>query len=183
MVDIVKDSFHVTDQVPALFNHLTYRHTQDYIARMAGPWAEPGWRSLLAVPDYVDDAASIAQYSLDPGRLTPIPGPLWLLPMVRGKNRDSDYDGYAQGTATAHDVVTHVLRRHLHPPRQVTFTVGVIGLNLDLGDVIRVTHFAGIGAEGWIARPLRIIAHDSDPGQKSVTITAVDLRPIFDETP
>jgi hypothetical protein len=144
---------------------------------------DPNWRSLLASPDYVEDANSIRRYSFDPARPVPIPGATWYLPMVRGKNRAEDWDGYHQGTLTANDVVAHVLRRHTNPPRHVVFQVGTIGLNLDLGDVIRVTHFAGLGPTGWTARPLWILAHDSDPGQKTVTITALDLQPIFDEAP
>jgi hypothetical protein len=144
---------------------------------------DPNWRSLLASPDYVEDAASVRRYSFNPAAPVPIPGPTWYLPMVRGKNRAEDWDGYHQGTLTANDVVARVLRRHTNPPRHVVFQLGAIGLNLDLGDVIRVTHFAGLGPTGWIARPLWILAHDSDPGDKTVTITAIDLQPIFDEAP
>ena len=191
MVDIVQGSFAITDQVPALFNRLAFRHTQDYLSRMGVPqnipsyadFPDPNWRSLLASPDYVTDAASVRRYSFDPARLVPIAGPTWYLAMVRGKNRAEDWDGYQQGTRTANDVVAHVLRRHTNPPRQVVFQVGTIGLNLDLGDVIRVTHYGGLGPTGWTARPLLVIAHDSDPGQKVVTVTALDLQPIFDEAP
>jgi hypothetical protein len=191
MVDIVKDSWQITDQVPALFNRLAFRHTQDYMGRMGIPqnvpkyadFPDPNWRSLTASPDYVEHAKSVREYSVDPTKAVPIAGPMWYLSMVRGLNRDSDYAGYAQGSVTAKDVVAHVLRRHAHPPRQVVFQVGAIGLNLDIGDVIRVTHFAGVGAQGWIGRPLWITQHESDPGQKLVTITALDLQPIFDEAP
>jgi hypothetical protein len=191
VVDILQGTLTITDRVPALFNHLAFRHTQDYLSRMGVPqnipsyadFPDPNWRSLLASPDYVEDAASIKRYSFDPARPVPIPGATWYLPMVRGKNRAEDWDGYRQGTLTANDVVARVLRRHANPPRQVELKVGTIGLNLDLGDVIRVTHFAGLGPSGWTARPLWIVAHDSDPGQKTVTITALDLQPIFDEAP
>jgi hypothetical protein len=179
----------ITDQVERLWNRVPVRHTQDYFNRMSGPDAKPlvdgqdniNWRNLMSGIAYVEDAASIAAYSLDPTHPTPMIAPTQFLYMVRGKNRDIDTDAMLQGTATANDVVARFLNRHKDPPRQVELQIGQLGWNFELGDLFTLTHFAGVGATGWTNHILRVIAQDSDPGTHLVTITAEEVRDLAPE--
>jgi hypothetical protein len=183
MTDVVKDSLTITDDVARLYNRIPWRDTEDYFGRMSGADAQPftqdlndtNWRSLNSGVSYTDDAASIGDYSTNPAILTPMVAPTRLLYLVRSKARDVDSDVYLQGTATREDVIARYLARHRDPPRTARFTIGLLGFNLDLGDVVRLTHFAGVGAQGWVERRLRILAHDADLRQQLVTLTAEDL--------
>ncbi len=184
---VIRDSLDITDDVQRLWNQIPYRHTRDYCGRMGttNPQQIKGqtdaqWRSLQVAASIQDDP-SILNYSHDPANTTPFLAPILTLFMVRGQNRATDASDYAQGEITWTDVVGRFLARHKDPPRIVRFQTGLAGMNLDLGDLIRLTHFAGIGSSGWTDRPLRIIRHEAEPGARRVTIYAQDLQTILDE--
>jgi hypothetical protein len=189
MVDVVQNSLAITDNVQRLWNRVPFRHTQDYFNRMSGPDAKPlvanqddvNWRSLNSGITMVEDSASITNYSLDPAHPTPLIAPTQYLYLVRGKNRDIDDDAMLQGTATANDVVGRFLNRHKDPPRTVDCQIGVVGLNVELGDVVLLTHFAGVGATGWTDVRLRVIAHEADPASHLVRLTAEEVRDLAPE--
>lgn len=79
----------------------------------------------------------------------------------------------------AHDIAARRLARTKDPPRLVSFTTGLQGLNVELGDVILVTHVDGIGANGYARQPLRVIRHEFDPDQYTVRLEAYDAGYLF----
>ena len=173
--DIHQGTFDITDDLQHQYNVVPYLHTKDYFLR------EPaGWRSIETSVLEVSDQLSVMLYAPPGQGPYRLPSPTQQYAMIRGLNRASDYTGYAQGTATAADVVGRYLLRHKNPPRLVTFQVGFSGVNVDLGDVVRVSHYAGIGLAGWTNRPLRIIRHETDPGKYTVDLQLLDLQPFFD---
>jgi hypothetical protein len=86
---------------------------------------------------------------------------------------------FVRSAAVAQDIVNRVLARRAYPPREVKFRVGLSGLNSELGDIVLVTHADGIGEAGWAEHPVRVRAHEVNPEDFTVTITARDVGHIF----
>jgi hypothetical protein len=162
--DIFDQTFSIEDRLAEQFNDYRWFHTEDYFKRSI-----IGWR----FQDQTKDDDSIAGYQED--KLAPD----LMFYMIRGFNRASDYAPYEQGTLTAQDVIFRRLRRTKNPPRYATFTMGFAGNNFELGDIILVTHFDGIGPSGWSARPVRITALNNNPNDLSVQIVGYDMGDLF----
>lgn len=171
---IHEGSFDIEDDQAHHFTVAPFRHSKDYLGR-----EREGWKSIYTgVVEQVDDAA-VENYGT-PGAPLRLLSPLLELHMVRGKNLSTDLDVYERGTTTANDVVGRFLMRHKDPPRLVTLRVGwKEGQAVDLGDTVLVTHFGGVGSEGWVERPCRVIRHEADPQTYSVLLTLYDLYPIL----
>ena len=58
--------------------------------------------------------------------------------------------------------------------------IGLAGANLELGDIITVTHFEGITGTGWIDWPMRITRHELDPDRLAVDLEAYDMQRLFE---
>jgi hypothetical protein len=166
---IIADSFDIEDAFDEHFNKYLYRHTKDFFGRDAR-----GWR----FESTQQDDESIANY--DPINGQSKDSPETELFCVRGKNRTSDSDWYTPGTNTAEDVIRHRLRRSKYVPRYATFKTGMFGMNYELGDVVLVTHFDGVGANGWVMQPLRIVNLNVDPEEMTVEIRGYDMGNLFD---
>jgi hypothetical protein len=164
--DVKEDSLTIVDKFEEHFNDLPFQHTQDYFGRVPKGW--------LLVSN-ARDAESVAHNS---GKVKS--APVISLYFIRGKNSTNDYAGYAQGTLTATDVLGRRLRRTKNPPRYATFTIGMRGLNFELGDVITLTHYAGVGANGWLNRALRIVRISVDVDAYTVELQAYDLQSLYD---
>ena len=162
--DIFDKSFSIEDKLEEQFNSYIYQHTQDYFGRDPS-----GWR----FQDTDKNDESIDGYQEE--KIAPV----LQLAMIRGVNRPSDWSGYAQGSLTAIDVVGRRLRRTKSPPRYATWTMGWNGMNFELGDIIQVTHFDGIGPGGWTNRPVRIVSITSQPEDFSVVIRGYDMGALY----
>lgn len=168
--DIFATSFDIQDDLAHQYNSVPFLHTQDFFGREQG-----GWRSVQGGVLSVENSVSID------GNDATLVAPAIEMPMVRGQNKSTDSDDYAQGTLTALDVARRFLTRHKDPPRYVTFKVGLPGVNVELGDIITVTHFEGVSTvDGWIDRPVRIVAHEIDPNDYSVLLKCYDLQELLD---
>jgi hypothetical protein len=86
--------------------------------------------------------------------------------------------------AYAMDIANRRLLRASQPRARVRFTVDLRGLALSLGQLISVTHFAGIGATGWTTRTLWVQKITTDPNEDTmlVTIDAEDVQDILGAT-
>jgi hypothetical protein len=153
--DVFADTFEILDDLSAHFNQMPYSYARDYPGTHDSGWIGSGT---------LEDAVSIDNYGGDPFR-----APDLLLEWVRHQ-------------ATAEDVVGRRLLRMKDPPRIATFTIGLSGMNYDLGEVLTLTHFQGVGAAGWSGQPLRIVRHQADPDQGTVTLEALDLKQLFEAT-
>lgn len=176
VTDVFKGSFDIFDDLSHQYTVVPYRHTEDYCQR------DPeGWRSVESGELEIQDDPSITNYGVagDGLRLT---APTLFLYMIRGTNRAGDYTGYAQGNLTADDVTRRFLMRHKDPPRYVTWQMGYDGCNIEMGNVVLMSHFEGVGSAGWVDRPLRIIRHETDPNKFAVDMQAFDLQSLFDTT-
>ncbi len=89
-----------------------------------------------------------------------------------------------QIAAYALDIANRRLLRASQPRARVRFTVDLRGLALSLGQLISVTHFAGIGATGWTTRTLWVQKITTDPNEDTmlVTIDAEDVQDILGAT-
>jgi hypothetical protein len=128
VLDIFSGSFDIEDRVDELFNFYDYRFARNYST------TDPviAWTS-----GNVQDATSILNYQETKK------APALDLEMIRS-------------AAIAQDIVTRKLLRTKTPPRIVKFKTGLHGFNYELGDIVKITHFEGIGGSGWVGRPERI---------------------------
>jgi hypothetical protein len=121
------------------------------------------------------DEISIAAYSPE-GEEQPLIGPMVEMHLLRGAHLDGDSTAYAGAKATALDIVARRLTRHSNPPRIVKFRQGPKGSNYELGQTLFLTHYGGVGAEGWVDRPLRMLKHELNPNNLEVYHEMFDLH-------
>lgn len=62
------------------------------------------------------------------------------------------------------------------PPRIVTWTQSLCGMNFDLLSGIPITHYSGSGSSGWSANAVWILSQVLDPASCTVTFTGVDVQ-------
>lgn len=86
--------------------------------------------------------------------------------------------------AYAMDIAARKLQRMSQPLALVRFKVDLRGLALALGQLIRVTHFAGIGSTGWTDRVLMVTKISTDPNEDGFlcTIEAEDVHDMVGTT-
>jgi hypothetical protein len=59
---------------------------------------------------------------------------------------------------------------------EATFSVRLTkGYNIELGDLVKVTHFQGIGSTGWTNRRCQVRRHEVDLDRFTVTLTVRDI--------
>lgn len=174
--DIYKDSLTIVDDLSKLWNVVPFRHTIDYFNR------EPtGWRSVPGgVVELTDDLSILEYASADMPAGVRRVAPVLELHLLRGINGPKDYAGYAQGAATAADVVRRWLIRHKDPPRTIGIKVAPVAMNFDIGDIVRVTHYGGVGPAGYQDQPCRIMRHDTDPNSLTITLELLDVKVLYE---
>jgi hypothetical protein len=147
VTDIAKQSFSVRRKFEYLVNRITYHYQKNFIPD-SRPWSArtgAGWYSdITGTPPTASNSSSITAVretrTLD-------------LPMSS-----------LRSMATAVNVVDSLLGRRAFGPIYSAFQTGLCGLDVELGDLITVTHFAGMDASGWTNKKLRVerIAVDLD---------------------
>ncbi len=80
--------------------------------------------------------------------------------------------------ATAKDSRARRLTRNKYAPVYVTITVDLSGLEEDLGSQIRITHYDGLGTNGYNKAPFIVLSHRVDPENDEVTLTCLELSRI-----
>jgi hypothetical protein len=167
--DIFSKTLAIESRTRELYTAIPFRHTQDYLARDPS-----GWRSVESGETEVENAAMSTLY----GAKTASP-PLDLY-MVRGKNRDSDADEYTRGSETAAAVLALTLARYSTVQHLATLQTGPAGFHYELGEVVPITHYEGVGADGWTDVPNRIERLEIDPGSYTTMLETYDLRPVLE---
>lgn len=81
---------------------------------------------------------------------------------------------YTRDGATAYDTRLRRLFRHKRAPRYVSVTTNYLGVEEELSDQIRLTHYDGLGATGDVNTPGFIRKHRIDRG--TTTLEMLDLR-------
>jgi hypothetical protein len=76
---------------------------------------------------------------------------------------------------TADDVANRSLLESFDPPTDVAFALDLRGVSLALGQLVKVTHYQGIGALGWTDRNLLITGITAYPDEDNFS-TAIDLE-------
>jgi hypothetical protein len=169
--DIFQKTFSIESRTRELYTTVAYRYTQDYLGR-----APDGWRSgALSGITEIEDTDATTRYG---GKTT---SPDVQLYMVRGKHRDIDSDEYVRGSATADAVLALKLKRAAHVQHVATLQTGPAGFNYELGDVLLVSHFEGVGPAGWVDVPCRIERIEIDPSNFTTQLEVYDLRPLLEE--
>jgi hypothetical protein len=64
---------------------------------------------------------------------------------------------YTDDPVTAKDVVGRDLTFGKYPPRYVTLTATLPNIKINLGSIVQVDDYDGVGAAGWINRPLWVL--------------------------
>lgn len=151
-LDIFAGSFDIEDIVDDLFNYYEYRYARQY----APAENVPEW----VTPAPVKDDLSITKYKETKK------APILDLEMIRA-------------SAIALDVTFRKLLRTKTPPRHAKLQTGLAGFNYELGQILKIDHYQGISGTGWTDRPVRIMRHDADPNEFTVTIEAFDMGFLF----
>lgn len=133
--DILQGSFDIEDDFSNHFNVVPYYYAKDYVATSNTPWRGQ---------DVAFSASSIASY-------------LSSLKMVEQELL------FVRDQATADDIGARKLTRHKDPPRKVRFSLAADGHNVELAELVALTHFAGVGSSGWSRQIVRITRHTSSP--------------------
>jgi hypothetical protein len=167
--DIFTRTFAIESRTRELYTAIPFRHTRDYLQRTS-----EGWRSVLNGETEVEDTGASSLYGAKTS------SPVLELPMVRGKIRDTDPDEYTRGSDTAAAVLALKLARYAHVQHLATLQTGPAGFNDELADVVPVTHYEGIGADGWNAVPNRLERIEVDPSTYTTTLETYDLRPVLE---
>jgi len=81
--------------------------------------------------------------------------------------------------AVAEDIMSWRLRLMGEPPRLVTFDVSLDALDIEPGEIVRVTHLDGIGAQGWQQHPVRVTRHEYDVERLKVRLEAYDANRVL----
>jgi hypothetical protein len=99
----------------------------------------------------------------------------------RGHRKSSKLIGHRglRERAFVDDVMQRRLSRLKYGPRYVSFTTHIGGMDLDLGDGLRLTTIEGDGASGFVDRPLVILRRRFDPQSMLVTLTCLDVQDIL----
>ncbi len=79
----------------------------------------------------------------------------------------------------AGDVAQRRLLLTKEPPRTVTFTVGLRGMSVELGDIVKLTTAQGIGTNGWTDRPIFVTRHELNPDKLTVRLEGFDVDRIY----
>ena len=151
VTDVIAGSFDIEDKSGEVFNRIPFQYARDYTGQREGGWGQVDERS---------DATSISD-----------------LDETKSSNTVELHMVRVAGTAV--DVVTRRLTRSKEPPRIVKWQTGMAGLSHELGDIVLLTHFEGIGSGGWTNRPVRILRHTTDPDRFTVSIEALDMQRLF----
>jgi hypothetical protein len=144
--DIAKGTFSARRKFEYLINRVTYHYGKNFIPD-SRPWSSrtgAAWYSDTAAVPESSDATSIAAVS---------------------ETRTRDMQMYSlRDQATAANVVSYLIARRSLGPIYASFQTNLAGLDVELGDLITVTHFAGMDINGWTAKKLRVerIAVDLD---------------------
>jgi hypothetical protein len=150
--DIIADSFDVDPRTGELFNRIPYNYSRDYVGVRPNGWNFDTEKTDATSIADLDETKSSAQVELH---------------MVRN-------------TTVADDVIARRLVRSKEPPVIVKWDQGMAALSFELGDVVALTHFQGIGATGYAGRPLRIQRHTTDPDKFRVVLEALDVQRLFE---
>jgi hypothetical protein len=153
--DVHKDSFQIVDDLSSHFNNMPWSYEREYSGRATAEHSN----NFRQTGEMSDDE-SIVNYE---ARLR---APEVVLEYVRDE-------------ATAMDIVQRRLLRMKDPPRHATFAMGLEGANLELGQVINLTHYGGVGPSGWVGQPIRINRHEFDPHTMTTVLTCEDMRPFL----
>lgn len=147
--DIVAESFKVIDKPTDLENVVAYVFGRNY--------ATGGWKY---------DTRTVS----DPESITKV---------LQEKKSQTIELWTTDRSAQALDVAGRRLLRTKETPRTVIFQSGLQAINVELGDVVLVTHLEGIGSGGWTDRPVFVTRHELDPDGLTVTLEGIDVERLF----
>ena len=110
---------------------------------------------------YASDWLIEGQWFADAGSIT-----------AHGEKRTRDQSLWSvRDGVTAGDVVAQIQARRYYGPVYAAFDAAdLCGLDVDLGDYITVTHFAGMNTNGWVDQKLRVERIAFNPDDQTVSI-------------
>lgn len=163
ITDTIARTFHARRQRAEIRNRVLYRYSRRYVPELpsttpptgdALPPAltipEPAWETDNQV---VSDSGSITKYGTRTKDLS--------LELTRDQ-------------ATADDLAAWQLELLAAGPTVATYREGLCGTNVDLGDVVELTHFEGPTASGYADRVLRAEVHTLDIDALQVEVQGLD---------
>lgn len=167
--DILKDSFRIDPKADEVENKIRYVYKRNYIpalqdlnpdsgTRLPREPFDAGWLSGL---QSVSDATSISNI---------------------GETRESQLIELemVREALTADDVAAQRLALRRNPRAEAVFDLTIPrGAPIELGDVVKVTHFQGLGASGWTARRLQVRRIEVDLDRLTVTLTCRDVHDLL----
>jgi hypothetical protein len=168
---ILKDSFSIDPKADEVENKIRYAYKRNYVPALQQINPDTGTRlprepfdgPWLSGLQSVEDATSIS----DIGETRE--SQLLELEMVRQ-------------ALTADDVAAQrlAMRKNASGRAVATFDVTVsAGAGVELGDIVKVTHFQGLGASGWTARRVQVRRIEVDLDRLTITFTCRDVHDLL----
>lgn len=156
VLNIYGGTFDVSDDLVAHANQIEFFYKRDHAGRNPTNWLST---------DTIQDNPSITNYTR--GNISGLKKApdllLWFL-------RDA---------TSAIDVAYRRLMRQKDPPRIVRLGVGLVGMNYELGQVLSLSHYEGVGPSGWAGQPVRVLRHEADPDKFQVELECYDMQQLF----
>jgi hypothetical protein len=173
--DILKDSFRINPRLDNVENRVRYAYKRNYLKTIQQPNPEIG--SRLPREPFDKDWLSGTQTLNDTTEQTNLgevrSSQLLELEMVRDQS-------------TADDVAARrlALRKPSNGRAEATFSSTLSkGYSVELGDLVNVTHFQGIGSTGWTNKRCRVLRIVDDLDQFTRTFTVQDIDNLLAQAP
>lgn len=151
--DVHAGSFNADPVDSEQFNFIPYVYRRDYTGKRPTGWHATSEESDPESIEDLDETKPSTQIELHPVR----------------------------SATQALDVIQRRLLRSKDPIR-VTWTMGMAGLSIELGGIVKLTHYSGMGESGYVERPIRITRHETDPEKYTVTLEGWDMARLFEGT-
>jgi hypothetical protein len=173
--DILKDSFRINPRLDNVENRVRYAYKRNYLKTIQQPNPEIG--SRLPREPFDKDWLSGTQTLNDTTEQTNLgevrSSQLLELEMVRDQS-------------TADDVAARrlALRKPSNGRAEATFSSTLSkGYSVELGDLVNVTHFQGIGSTGWTNKRCRVLRIVDDLDNFTRTFTVQDIDNLLAQAP
>lgn len=170
--DIIKDSFSIDPKTDEVENRIRYVYKRKYVpelqqlapaegTRLPGDEFNADWFSGLKILDDTTSQSAVTGI---------------------GEIRESQLIEFemVRDPLTAADVAAQRLALRKTPRAVAVFDTTIPkAANVELGDIIKVTHFQGLGATGWTDRRLQVRRIEVDLSTLLITLTCRDVHDLL----
>lgn len=172
---VLRDSLEIDPQTDVIENEVQYVYKRNYVEALHAVNTAEGSRPNR--DPYDGKWFSGLQRVSDEDVITDMGG----RPLGLRQSKVQEYN-LVRDQDTADDVAARRLARRRYVRSLATFTVTLSdGDGVELGDVIKLTHFQGVTSTGWSSRRLQVRRIEDDLDAFTRTISALDVDDLLEE--